>query len=75
MGQMDTQQMVQLLMLLISAGLTTEQQIAAALRARGGEVLTDDQLNAVIDGVMADAERRKALAEADLTKAQQDGAQ
>lgn len=65
MNEATILQIIQILGALVQAGLATEQQIADAIRAHAGQVLTDDELNAIIDGVTQDATRRKALADAD----------
>ena len=61
-------QTVQILGALIQAGIATEHAIADAIRAHRGD-LTDEELNAIVDGIMTDAARRKALADADVAAA------
>jgi hypothetical protein len=65
MDEQTILQVIQILSALVQAGIATEQQIADAIRAHAGEVLSDDALNTIIDGVVQDAQRRKAIADAD----------
>lgn len=60
---------VQVAQVLIGAGLATWEQIRDFIRRVRPEV-TDAELDAVIQGVIADAQRRKALAESDLAALQ-----
>lgn len=50
---------------LINAGIATEQQVAGLIKSFHSG-LTDAEANAVLELVRADAQRRKALADADL---------
>ncbi len=59
---------------LVQLGIATEQQITAAVNAHRGTVLTDAECNALLDAVAADADRRKALADADAVTADTDKA-
>jgi hypothetical protein len=71
--QIDIVQAVALFGAVAQAVQATASQIADVFRANQGD-LTDEQLNALIDGVVGDAARRKALADADVEQAIRDGA-
>jgi Tfp pilus assembly ATPase PilU len=60
---------VQLVMGLVTAGYATEQQIAGQIEALRGKALTDEECNQLLEGILSDAERRKALAQQDVVDA------
>jgi aryl-alcohol dehydrogenase-like predicted oxidoreductase len=47
---------------LVKAGITTYQQISETIRANRGD-LTDEELNAVLEAIAADDDRRAELAD------------
>lgn len=59
---MDALKLIQLIGMLVAAGKVTIDEIQALRHAAG---LTDDEMNAVLDGIASDAARRKALADQD----------
>ncbi len=61
--------LVQAAQLLIAAGVATEQEIKSFIQSLKGVQLSDADLNAILDHVIADATARKAqaLAQAQAT--------
>jgi phage FluMu protein gp41 len=51
--------------ILVTAGIATVGQVKAMIAAHHGVAMTDADLNAIEQGVVDDARRRKALADAD----------
>ncbi len=51
--------------LLISAGVATVDQVVAGIKALSGKQLTDVELNAICDAIIADATIRLAQAKSD----------
>lgn len=53
--------------LLVSAGIATVGQVKKMVAAHHGVELTDEELNAIAQGIIDDAKRRKELADADAS--------
>jgi hypothetical protein len=55
--------------LLVGAGVATVEDIKAWVASKHGQTMTEADMDAILDAVIADATRRKALADADAVQA------
>ncbi len=60
---------IQIAQVALQAGIATEQQIAAWFKSVHGTQMTDAEMDTILDGVIADAQKRKALADAEVAAA------